>query len=478
MNRLRQVLVVLFFAGAIGSVMGATIYSDDFSDSSQSKLKWVSSSLSLKFSNGALGLTNSDTTYSGLLIHNLSAPKPTKFTLSAKFTVSDPKTNGAGLVFCFSSAGGLKGYTFQIGSSQFLYSLKYLGTTNPPTPPVQLHAPSQEGSVNALTNVIKVSKNNDTINLFCNDVFIDQILDSQFPSGDISLFVPPKSTVTVDDVLLTDDFIKGAMPTCFSDSFQSTSEKGWIIDQMEGPITLGGGQLTLEDTSSTLPSFIYTKGNFANASMKAVVSHVSGQGSYGVAFISAVPAGGGQITFKTYAFLVDSSQHYEIIYPDTPKVYLRGPYSVIHGSKAKDTLEVLRYNDRYVFKVNGEDVGATYGETFPIPTEYKTAGITYAGVFVGAKTKATYNLFMVGGDSSGAKCPVDNPVFQRNVRHFQPVPYRFGQGGVVVNVMGRKIGIYDWHSFTKAKTAAVGTYIILQKGAEGSARAMKAIKLK
>jgi hypothetical protein len=454
--------------------MGATIFSDDFSDSAQSKLKWVSSSLSLKFSNGALGLTNSDTTYSGLLIHNLSAPKPTKFTLSAKFTVSDPKTNGTGLVFCFSSAGGLKGYTFQIGSSQFLYALKYTGSGIPP----QLHAPSQEGAVNALTNVIKVSKNNDTINLFCNDVFIDQILDSQFSSGDIALFVPPKSSVTVDDVLLTDDYVKGALPTCFSDSFQSTSDQGWIIDQMEGPITLGGGQLTLEDTSSTLPSFIYTKGNFANASMKAVVSPVSGQGSYGVAFISAVSAGGGQITFKTYAFLVDSAQHYEIIYPDTPKVYLRGPYSVIHGSKAKDTLEVLRYSDRYVFKVNGEDMGATYGETFPIPTEYKTDGIMYAGVFVGAKTKATYNLFMVGGDSSGAKCTVDNPVSQRNVWHFQPVKYSLGQGSVVVNVMGRKIGVYDWNSFRKAKTTAVGTYIMLQKGTEGSARAVKAIKLK
>lgn len=468
MNRLMRMLGLLCCVSVIGSAQAATIFSDDFSDTNQTKIKWVnpSSSLSMKFVNGSLTLTNSDATYTSFLVHSFPpAAKPSTFTLSAKITMPAPTTNGVGLMCCMDNTTALKGYTFLLGMGQSIFASKYTGTGS------QSIYGSSNSFVNTVTNIIKVSKSVDTFWVYCNEHLITRFIDNQFTSGDIAIVVLPKMSVTVDDVVMTDQVQHPAEQSCFVDSFYNMALDGWDYTTLtNGPITIGAGKIAPTDTDTTYSSIIFTSGIYDNASMKAIVRHKSGPGMYGITFITVV-RDSIHLIYKTYAFCVDSLRRYQIQYPDTPKVWKRPAQSFIYGALGTDTLEVLRYSKHYVFKVNGYDVG----ENIPIPLQYSVDG---AGLYVGQKTTAEYTLFMVGGDSTSAKCAAGQPVFQRNVMRYQPVQYRYGSSNVVFNILGRKIGMYDWNSFVKARSVVAGPYIIVQKNDKNAAKPLSIIKLK
>jgi hypothetical protein len=379
----------------------------------------------------------------GFMIHNFSGAKPSTFTLSAQVTDVTPATlGGAGIMYCVNSTSGILGYTLQIGNSQYLFVFK--DTTQIMSKP--------SGSVVPTTNVIKVSKSGNLFNVFCNGKYVQKFNDNKYTGGDIALMVPPKSTYKFDNVLMTDQFEVAVMPTCFADSFPTTDLPGWNLGLIQGTATVGAGALVLNNTNATYSSIVYNdEGDYSHASMKAVVTSTAGTGMYGVTFVADV-----QSAPRTFAFVVSPDRRYSIAYPDSPSVSMRNPQSYIKGSLGKDTLEVIRYATRYAFIINGTDVG----ETISVPAAYSIEG---AGLYVGKQTSATYNYFIVGGDSTGAKC-LPSPVLSRRFSNNKSITPVFGKGSIVYDIMGRKIGTYDAISFSRAKLAR-GLYFVVPAGA-------------
>jgi hypothetical protein len=455
MKRFKQIMSLACILAAIGSAQAAFL--DDFSDSSSSKLKWITvgQNLTLTFANGECTIKNSDTVYTGFLIHNFSGAKPATFTLSAKFTITDPSVNGAGLMYCLNSASQIKGYTLQIGVAQYLYAYKYDTQSGVITN-------KASSAITPTTNVIKVSKSGDLFNLFCNGKYITKFNETTFPSGDVAIVIPPKSTVTIDDVVMIDQFEEGALPTCFEDSFKTTDIQGWNTSMMQGNVTIGAGALILNDTSSKFSSIIYNnEADLAKASMKTYVANNSGTGMYGLTFVSLA-----QSDPKTFAFCVSSDRRYHILFPDSASPKSSLPQSFVKGSLGKDTLEVIRYGTKIVFKINDTEVP----ENIPIAAGFRIDG---AGLYAGSKTAASFNYFIVGGDSTGAKCN-SGTVFNHRLTYGTTEASLFGKDGIVYNSMGRKIGTFTRNSFNRTNLVN-GLYIIQYRDVQG--KTMKSMRL-
>jgi hypothetical protein len=463
MNRLRMTLAILCSASILWSVNGATIFSDDFSDTTKSKINWVTlaSNFSMTFSGGALTLKNSDATYTDFLIRTLTT-KPSTFTLSVKFTITDPKVNGAGLICCLNTASGVKGYTVQLGTSQsqYLYASKNLGTS----PSVPLWSKSSS-FFQPVTNTITISKNASTFNVFCNGNFVKTFNDAQFSSGDFAILVPPKFSIVIDDVVMTDQFLAGNPAVCYQDSFTITEPDGWNLGMLQGELTVGGGQIVLNNTDTNYSSIIFTEGNFQNATMRAQVSYKSGQGSYGLTFIMTADTGK---THKTYAFLIDAQRRYSFVHPDSANGLVGPPLSSIFGSLGTDTMEVRHLGSGFSLFTNGVQVG----DTFPnVSSKYVIDG---AGLFVSKKTNAACNYFKVGGDSTGPVCTPQSSV----INHYVPIKTSipgFGCSSIIYDIRGRKIG--TWNRLTFNKMIA-GPYIIVTKSPAGAVvKAVRVMKL-
>ena len=465
MKRIFPAIVFTCFFGFMFALQAATIFSDDFSDSTKSKINWIATGpgFSTNFSNGKATLQNTNDSITGFLNHNFST-KPSKFTLTVKFTINSASVNGAGLMFCMNNADSLKGYTLQIGNAQNLFVYKYNGHTITPIIPNKTSA-----YLSDVTNILSISKSSDTFNIFINGFFVSRFNDAQFTSGDIGIVVPPKSTIQIDDVVITDQFTQGAVTTSFADSFLISDPVGWNIAPMVGNITIGARKCVVNDTSAMYSSVIFTDGNFQKASIKAAVQQQSGTGMYGVTWVSEIVGTDGGVMYKTYAFVVDSARQYSIVYPDSPTVTTMPAQSSIFGSLAADTLEVLQYATHFAFKVNGTVIK----DTIPSFQNYRIDG---AGLYVSPKTSASYSYFIVGGDSAGAKTAVAH----EPIRKFsnQKIPYSiFSSQSIVYDILGRKIGVFDEKSFMKAPMVS-GSYIVVTKDSQGnilrSSRVLKA----
>jgi hypothetical protein len=464
--RLKTLLIILICLAAATPwpARAATLFSDAFSDTNQSKINWIWQGVGCRmtFSNGAAILTNTDTVYSAFLVHNFTPTKPARFTLSATFTLSTP-VNGAGFMYCLGTSGSnFVGYSLQLGTAQNVFVYKYAvgGGT--------LVIPNKSSSaIAAGTNTLAVSKSLDTFNIFVNGQYVTRFNDALYPSGDVAILVPPKSSFKIDNVLVTDQFQTDNTPTCFSDSFKVTDLEGWNTSPMMGNATVGARRCILDNTDQTYSSIIYTDGNFKTASIKAAVRQQKGAGMYGVCFVSVIPQDSGRVQYKPYAFLVDSMRRYSIVYPDSANVRTRAAQSFIYGSLGTDTLEVIRYANHFGFKVNGTDVG----EIIPAPASYRIDG---AGLYVSKQTGAAYNYFIVGGDSTGAVCSAQASVINRSILTTANLP-RFGGVSVVYDLRGRRIGSLDKLTFNKLIS---GPYIIVTKSASGAAlRAVRVMKM-
>ncbi len=453
---MKQISLPLVFTCILGFMFGvyaATIFSDDFSDSTKSKLNWISTSpgFSINYANGAVTLKNNDSVYTGFLNHNFST-KPSKFTLSVKFTINSAAVNGAGLIFCLDNTTSLKGYTLQIGNAQNLYIYKY-GTAITP-----IVSNKTSSYLTAVTNTITVSKSSDTFNIFVNGYFVTRFNDSQYANGDFGVVVPPKSTIQIDDVVMTDQFQQGAVASSFADSFLVSELMGWNIAAMVGNATVGAGKCELNDTSSLYSSLIFTDGNFQKASIKAAVKQISGSGMYGITWVSVIVGTNGGVTYKPYAFVVDSARQYSIVYPDSPTVTTMPAQSSIYGALATDTLEVLQYATHFVFKANGTIIK----DDIPAASNYRIDG---AGLYVSTKTAASYSYFIVGGDSTGAKPPITKVNLPQLSIRKSGYPI-FSSHSIVYDILGRTIGVFDEKGFLKAPLT-YGPYIVINKDGQG-----------
>jgi hypothetical protein len=404
-----------------------------------------------------LVLKNPDTPYTAFYMHTFAAnAKPATFTLSATFFIADSTGNGAGLMYCLNNSGAMKGYTLQLGVGQYVFCSKYPSAANLKDKFSTFVNPFPAA------NTIMVTKLGSVFNVFCNGHLITRFSDGDYVSGDIALLVPPGATIKVDDVLMTDQVQPVDSSACYADSFLTTASDAWS-NPSEGEATFGGGHLVLNNTNTIYSSTIYTDGISSVASLKAVVSHKSGAGGYGVAFVQS---DSNKVT--PFAFLVDSSRRYSVVNPDSSTISSHIAAGTVYGALGTDTIEVLRFAKYWEFLING-----SLQDSQPVPSDFRVDGF---GLYASHSTALSCSYFVAGGDSTGARCAA-NPVISRlqapGLKLAAPL---FGKGSVVYDVRGRRVGVFDRASFGRSNLTA-GLYFVVPAGQRiGSSRAFPVMK--
>jgi hypothetical protein len=424
----------------------ADLFSDNFNDSAASRTKWVfPTGVTYQIHGGMLNVQNTDPTYADVILHNF-ATRAATFTLSVKF--NSHTVNGTGIFFCVNNATN-SGVTVQLGLNQYLYAYKYTATTTTPV----LGATSNS-FISQTVNTLKISKRDSTFNIFCNNEFIATFTLSDaayINGGDIALWLQPKDTVQIDDVLMTDQFEAQTARTCFSDDFTDGIVSGWHAGNQKVSLVENNGVLTVSNADTFSSGIVYVTGDFNQASMKVITSWVSGTSSYGLAYIADQPSAG-----HSYVFGVSSAQRYYTQKPDSTRQYASVPTNLIHGSMDKDTLEVLKCGAMYKFNIN----------TFRTPDSTSfyllTAGrISAVAIYIGPLTSVAFDGFLAGGDSLAASgCP--SSILYNNYQNPYMIVRKLSNGAtrpMLFDLRGRVIGKANGTIAASNKISS-GMYII------------------
>jgi hypothetical protein len=321
--------------------------------------------------------------------------KAAVFTLSATVTITSAASNAVGIACCMDASNNA--VAVQVGIPQNILVYKYDGSV------LQQLQSVTNSFVSPTVNIITVSKRDSTFNVFCNGHYITTFYVSTakfIGGGDIGLLVPAKGQAIIDNVVMTDQYQAGSPTTCFSDNFSDVNHTGWYMGLLSGQSQSANGEWTLNNSDATMTSIVFVNGIFDRASYKAITKYKSGHGMYGIAMVIPVAVAGGT-TYKSYSFLIDSLRHYGYGHPDSTLIKLSPPKTFIHASTGdgKDTLEVLRGNKKYTFRINGvvaEDSITLRGD----------GSVASAGLFVMPQTAVGYDSFIIGGDSTGASCAI------------------------------------------------------------------------
>jgi hypothetical protein len=401
----------------------AGLFSDDFSDTAASVSNWVfSSSLAHTLSNGTLTITNSSNAYTYFATHSMSS-KASTFTITAKIA----STANAGMGVCLDDS--YNGIWVQIASGQTVIVYKYRSGTT-------VLSQNVNSFISTTENILKISKQDSTVNIFCNGRYITTVYVSDtgmIKGGNIALIMFPGSSAAFDDIIMTDDYITGAEITSFSDDFSDGSLDGWYLSTHTGTESVSGGQMLLANSSGQY-GMPFVTGDFDNASYKVVAQFKGGSGLYGIALVFPETDASGTI-YKSYIFTIDSARCYAIRHPDSSStIVLSSAMSYIHGSTGdcRDTLELLRFGNRYKFLINGN----TARDSLPL---YNSGTVGLAGVYAYGASVG-FDDFVAGGDSTGAYCPVIYNVRKSGKSEYgTSVSGLYGNGYILFDVRGRII---------------------------------------
>jgi hypothetical protein len=378
--------------------------------------------------------------------------------LSATISIANPKVNGAGVMYCLSTASGIQGYSLQLGNTQYLFCYKYTGASGFDIK--QKYCPFVKPFPS--TNTVAVSKSGSVFTLFCNGHYVTRFSDAGYTSGDIAFLVPTGDTITANSILMTDQAQPPDSSACYADSFKTTASDAWSSPSA-GLATFGGGNLVLKNTDTVYSSLIYTDGISPKASMRAVISHTSGAGGYGLAFVES-----DSNRTTPFAFVVDSARSFSVVNPDSSTI-TSYPGSGIFGGLGTDTLEVRQFAKSWKFFVNG-----ALQDSIAIPSDFRVDGF---GLYAGKSTTATCSYFVAGGDSTGAFCsgtPVVSKLPTAEVATKIPV---FAKGSVVYDVRGRRVGVFDKASFAKSGLTRGLYFVVPPREKLGSAAVMRVMKI-
>ena len=451
--------LIFVFTVALNS-NAAVLFNDDFQDPTLSKSKWIfDDSVVSGYGNGQITLQNKDNTYMRFVTHNLTGAKSPTFTLSATITLTSSASNGAGLVCCKTDTSGI---LVHLGTLQNLFVNKFS------TKEQKIVLDVFNSFINPGINVVTVSKQGSTFNFFCNGNFISTVTISEAlftAGGDIGFILPTKSSAVFDNVVMTDDYATGSTRTCFSDDFNDADVNGWYTYAISGAFQSDGGKLSVSNNDTETTGLLFVHGDFGRSSLKTVTSFTSGKSVYGCMLVHTVPTGQGN-AYKTYSFLVDSAQHYGVSNPDSSSFRMSLPKSFVHGAAAayggKDTLEVVRFNNRYEFKING--VAAE--NALPVPSMTFDA----AGLYVGPKTSVSFEMFSVGGDSTGAEIPCAAlAAFGNRDKRFAPLCRLPANGLMAIDALGRINKRFRGNYSGALQKGASGVYFLRSVNGDKSA---------
>jgi hypothetical protein len=441
----------------------ATLFSDDFQDAATSKAKWhFPDSVTSAYSNGAVTLSNKDSKYMWFVTHSMPAKKAT-FTLSATITLTSSASDGVGLVCC--NTNDTSGIFVELGKLQNLYAKKFSLSGQPEVLNVF------NSFISTSRNVITISKKESVFTIICNNNLIGNFIvtDPLFAAGgDIGVVLPPKSSATFDNFIMTDDPTTGYVKSCFADDFNDADITGWYTYLINGTYQSGGGKFAVSNADAQYSGLLYVNGDFKRSSIKVITSFQGGNGPYGCMLVYTTPTAQGNF-YKTFSFVIDSTQRYGVSDPDSSAIRMSLPKTFIHGGTAgaKDTLEVRKYDNRYAFIINGTVVE----NELPIPAPAPDA----AGLTTGPKTSVAYEKFAVGGDSSGASCAV-LLASTNSVKRFTPLLRLPANGFSAIDALGRISKRFGDSNNESIRRCASGIYFLKPPINGGSTMPINVVK--
>ncbi len=198
------------------------IFGDDFSDESRSNLNWGvvgENNYSVRFRNGYAELENGSSVYIAFVMHSLGG-KTSPGTFTGRIVSDIP---GAGIFYCTGRESGFfVGYAVIIGDDELLL-LEY-GAVGERELLICDCKFLYKGN-----NNLSISGDERKLSVFCNGYFQFSFPNSLGPATDVAFVIPPSSTVSFDDVLVTDSIADTTRFPLFRDSLTDKSMWGWQI---------------------------------------------------------------------------------------------------------------------------------------------------------------------------------------------------------------------------------------------------------
>ncbi len=381
MGKFRFSLLVAGIAGLFSAAGAATIFQEDFSSPGDANTAWIVSNdfVTRTFSTGACVVTNASDQFTGYVYH-VYTTKPAVFTVSAKISRT-VETAQAGFSLGFNAAD-YSGLIVMVAKDAVYFGKSSEESLNGVASPY----------IDKSDNVLKVSMNGSTCNIFVNDKFVTTFNYSSIPAGDFGFIVSKQTTAAYDNVLVTNEFTDKPAPVKdYVDEFDGTLKADWTVYKGNGTAAAQNGKLSMV-SDNTADAYVNMLVNIELDSfvLKTVVSHRSGSASsvYGILLE------GDEDTAQS-TFAITAGKYYGAVagrhafnLASTAKIrglaYTEGGQTYYY----KDTLEVVRYSgvNTYAFIVNGDTLTRLSGLNYPI---------TKAGLFCQDSLNLEFESFTI-----------------------------------------------------------------------------------
>ena len=383
--KLFTIISVFLCIAPIGAFAQTVIFSDDFTSALASRTKW-NPDISANVSDGAATITNTHNTFSEMRTATLN-PAPSTFTLS--FVVKSVLENNSGVLFN-QQGNSLNGYlitTFE-NMVRIFRQIDGSGTSVFSERSFDLNP---DGN-----NKFTISKKGNIFNVFVNDVFLGSFSDSQYDSGNISLFVRPNSTVAFGAISITDEFKEGHLRTSFSDDFNGNGLRYWkfLSNGGDPEIEEKDGMLRVK-TDADMSSWQFVDLELGNEfSARVETSFLSGDTTryYGIILVGT-PLPNGDVPMVSFG--ISGNARWFISSGGDFKPEFNGAIFGAFGNPDEiyvDTLEVKKQakSPNYEFFANGTLLG-----TFPV-VNFRIASI---GLFVRSDLEIGFDNFFAGNEN-------------------------------------------------------------------------------
>jgi hypothetical protein len=400
-------------------LFGGVIFQDDFSNPVTSYQNWVSSNPDFNkptFTGGACKVENSNDTFTSYVSTQLTLPAT--FTYSCTITRTS-ETDHAGIVFYFNTSNA---YSI-ILDSRYIFIME----------------PDKESALsiscpylNGTTDKITVSRKDATYNVFINDRFVTTFSDNNSRSGSIGFVNSPRITAIYDNVIVTDQFLEGTPPKCYTDGFDNAASlKFWEIMGEKNTRTVENGKLTIKtENDKNAQCVLATSLKLTNFVIRVEVSHIegSGQSTYGLRLFDSSYSRIASFAIngnRTFGSSLDTNS-----FDIGTSTRIFGKAATIDGQNYifTDTLEVVKTanSSHYFFVVNNDTLDTLTGIDFNI------AGV---GFFCYGDLNLQFDNFAAAeGDS--AYCP---SVVRLKKRDTRGVSIRPAANPRTYDILGRSI---------------------------------------
>lgn len=452
-------------------------FSDDFSSAVQTNSQWgkwypTDASVSATCANGVYTIANSSSQTYPEFYHGFTN-KVSAFTASCVVTRSSD-TILAGMVLCLSAFPNLNGYAVQVQGSGVNDCIGYITIdkwASGASSNVWFAEYHQQNSSHP-SDTLKVSKQGNTLTVFCNGVYIGSYTDNTAPisSGDFGFQIQENSTADFDNVVFTNQSTPGNFPTCVIDKFNNSRiENAWIL---RGCSYFTEDSVLHISAPSGIDARCETRMTIDTFYSSLIVSHRYGDSNSLYGFYlrgpdSIIVSGpnAGKITHSSAFFGITGLRACSaylssdtVITPKYPppgyihgKAFVNGPNDTIFY---KDTIVVRKTNgsSNYVMYVNRHNLDT-------LTTTDINFQIVGAGIYASRGQNIFADYFFLGPDSNATGVVNIFPQVRtlKNAR-FSPMTSRY-----FFNPLGRIVCRRDAYGRLSDKVLAPGFYITDEK---------------